>query len=290
MNFFDYFALPFGIVLKYISQFLSFGNYGITIIFFTLFVKILLFPLTLKQQLSTIKTQALQPELDALKRAYGNDNQALMQEQQKLYAKYNVNPLSGCLPTLVMFPVILIVYSIVRSPLTYIAGLSSDAITRLAEIAKIDAKSVDMQLTLNSTFLKDPSLITEEVRTIMDGKDFVNMQFLGLDLGTRPWDVFTNFSWSILPLLLIPILTLATQYLLQWYSSPNRGKKKNKNADPASRGMNLMLKLMPLLTFGIAFSFPAGLGFYWVISNLFSLLQTFLINTFFVKKNEKEVI
>ncbi len=284
----DFFAQPFGILLKYISDFLAFGNYGLTIIFFTIFVKILLFPLTLKQQLSTIRTQSIQPELDALNQAYANDRQTLMQEQQKLYQKYNVNPMAGCLPTLIMFPVIIIVYNIIRSPLTYIAGLSSEVVTRLSEIMDSTAKTVD-QLKVNSYFLNNPEAITEEVKTLIGDHSFVNMKFLGLDLGTAPFSCFTEKSWALAPLLIIPLLVLATQYIVQWYSSPTRGKKKNKNSDPTSRTMNLMLKLMPLLTFGIAISTPAGLGFYWTVSNLLTLLQTFLINTFFIKRNEKEV-
>ena len=285
----NFLAQPFGILLKFISDNLAFGNYGLTIIFFTIFVKILLFPLTLKQQLSTIKTQALQPELDALKRTYGDDNQALMQEQQKLYAKYNVNPMSGCLPTLIMFPVIIVVYQIIRSPLSYIAGLETDAIQKLADIMEGAAvKTVD-QLKVNSYFLNNPEAITEEVREIIGDASFVNMKFLKIfDLGVAPLSCFTEKSWALAPLLLIPILVLATQYFIQWYSSPTRGKKKDKS-DPSQRGMNLMLKLMPLLTFFIAFTTPSGLGFYWTVSNLLSLLQTFLINTFFIKKNEKEV-
>lgn len=288
----DFFAQPFGIILNYIYKFLAFGNYGLTIIIFTVFVKLLLLPLTLKQQLSTIKTQALQPELDALKRSYGNDNQALMQEQQKLYAKYNVNPMSGCLPTLIMFPVIILVYTIIRSPLQYIAGLSKNVILQLqAVMTGVGFSSVTTadQLAINSYFLSDPAK-RAQVSSLVGDHSFVNMSFLGLDLGKAPLEVFTNFSWSILPLVIIPILTLATQYLLQWYSSPTRGKKKQKGGDPTSRSMNLMMKLMPLLTFGIAFTTPSGLGFYWTVSNLLSLLQTFLINTFLLKRNEKKEV
>lgn len=288
----DFFAQPFGIILNYIYRFLAFGNYGLTIIIFTVFVKLLLLPLTLKQQLSTIKTQALQPELDALKRSYGNDNQALMQEQQKLYAKYNVNPMSGCLPTLIMFPVIILVYTIIRSPLQYIGGLSKNVILQLqAVMTGVGFSSVTTadQLAINSYFLSDPAK-RAQVSSLVGDHSFVNMSFLGLDLGKAPLEVFTNFSWSILPLVIIPILTLATQYLLQWYSSPTRGKKKQKGGDPTSRSMNLMMKLMPLLTFGIAFTTPSGLGFYWTVSNLLSLLQTFLINTFLLKRNEKKEV
>ena len=288
----DFFAQPFGIILNYIYKFLAFGNYGLTIIIFTVFVKLLLLPLTLKQQLSTIKTQALQPELDALKRSYGNDNQALMQEQQKLYAKYNVNTMSGCLPTLIMFPVIILVYTIIRSPLQYIGGLSKNVILQLqAVMTGVGFSSVTTadQLAINSYFLSDPAK-RAQVSSLVGDHSFVNMSFLGLDLGKAPLEVFTNFSWSILPLVIIPILTLATQYLLQWYSSPTRGKKKQKGGDPTSRSMNLMMKLMPLLTFGIAFTTPSGLGFYWTVSNLLSLLQTFLINTFLLKRNEKKEV
>ncbi|MBO7503509.1 MAG: membrane protein insertase YidC [Clostridia bacterium] len=275
--------------MNYISTYLAFGNYGLAIIYFTIFVKILLLPLTLKQQLSTLRTQALQPELDALKKACGNDNQLYMQEQQKIYTKYNVNPMSGCLPTLIMFPVIIVVYNIIRAPLTYIAGLGTEAVNKLAAImqpAPIEQiKNVD-QLKVNSYFLNNPSAVTEEVTSIMNGSSFVNMKFLKIfDLGAVPFSCFTEKSWALAPLLLIPLVTLATQYLLQWVSSPNRNKK-DKSADPTGRSMRMFMLFMPLLTFGIAMSAPAGLGFYWAVSNLLSLLQTILINKFFLKKKE----
>ena len=114
------------------------------------------------------------------------------------------------------------------------------------------------------------------------------MNFLGLDLGIVPTKAFS--SWSYVPLLLIPVLVLVSQYVVQWFSSPTRGQKKDKGQkDPTQRGMGLMMKLMPIMTFVIALITPAALGFYWLVSNLLTLLQTYLINTFFIKKNEKEV-
>ena len=290
-SFFNLLAEPFGIILRFIYKYLAFDNYGLAIIIFTLFVKILLFPRTLKQQLSTIKTQKLQPELDALKRAYGNDNQALMQEQQKLYAKYNVNPMAGCLPTLLMFPVIIVVYQIIRQPLSYIAGIGSTAFESLKAYAKtLSEKVATDELGINSFFCNNPAYQAGAAE-FMGDSHFVNMRFLGLDLGITPTACFTQKSWALVPLLLIPIVLLISQYIVQWYSSPTRGKKKEKGAsDPTQRGMGLMMKLMPLMTFGIALFTPSALGFYWFVSNLFSLLQTFLINTFFIKKNEKEVL
>ncbi|MBP1587885.1 MAG: membrane protein insertase YidC [Clostridia bacterium] len=286
---FDFLAQPFGVILNFIHTHMAFENYGLTIIFFTIFVKILLLPLTLKQQISTARTQALQPELEALKRSCGDDNQLLMQEQQKLYAKYNVNPMSGCLPTLIMFPVIIVVYNIIRSPLTYIAGLASDSVKNLAAIMQgvaVDAvKNVD-QLKINSFFLNDAAKITSDVTDIMGGRSFVDMKFLGIfDLGIAPYTCFTEKSWALAPLLIIPVVTLVSQYLIQWVSTPG-GRKKGKAQDPSARSMKLMMMLMPLFTFFIAMSTPAGLGFYWAVSNILTLLQTFLINKFFMNKKE----
>ena len=118
-------AQPFGVVMKFLYEYLAFGNYGVAIILFTLFVRVLLFPLTLKQQKSMVLTQSLQPELEALKRSCGDDREMLMQEQQKLYTKYNINPMSGCLPMLIQLPILFALYYVVRQPIIYIMGVAS---------------------------------------------------------------------------------------------------------------------------------------------------------------------
>lgn len=284
---FNFIMQPFGVAMKFIYEQLAFQNYGLAIIFFTLFVKILLFPLNLKQQKSTLRTQALQPELEALKRVCGDDQQLLMQEQQKLYTKYGVNPMSGCLPTLIQFPIIIGVYNIVIKPLTYLAEVTD--IAKLIELSGITTKNT-AELFVNSHFLAHPELITSEVKAVMGDGNFINMTFLKIfDLGIRPTACFNNgIVWKYVPLLLIPIITLLSQYVMQWMSNPNKGKKNKgkKEVDPTTRSMNSMLKIMPLMTFVIALTTPAGLGFYWVVSNLLTLLQTYLINKFFIDKKE----
>ena len=283
----DFIAEPFGVIMSFLYEYLAFENYGVAIILFTLFVRILLFPLTLKQQKSMLKTQALQPELEALRRSCGNDSQLLMQEQQKLYAKYDVNPMSGCLPMLIQLPILLAIYNIIRGPLVHIAGLSSEVIAKLGELAGYAENAANYQIEINSKFLSDATLVQQAVEggIIESGDVFVNMTFLKIfNLGVSPWTCISNQDWSLLPLILIPILTLATQYLMQRITQPR--KKDKKNEDPSMKSMNLMLKLMPLMTFYFAFITPAGLGFYWAIGNILSLLQTVLINKVFIKKKE----
>lgn len=93
--------------MKLIYDTIAFQSYGLTLIYFTIFVRILLFPLNLKQQKSLLRNQELQPEIEELRRLYKNDKEKLNEEQMKLYQKYNINPMAGCLPTLIQFPLII---------------------------------------------------------------------------------------------------------------------------------------------------------------------------------------
>lgn len=116
----DFLAKPFGVLMNFIYNYLAFDNYGLALILFTFITKLLLFPLTYNQQKSMEKQQELAPKLEELKKSYPNDPQKLQEEQQKLYSKYNVNPLSGCLPMLLQFPLIMALYRIIREPALYI--------------------------------------------------------------------------------------------------------------------------------------------------------------------------
>ncbi len=108
--------------MKYIYEYLSFHSYGVAIILFTLFARILLFPLNLSQQRNIDKQQALMPEIEALKKKYGNDQKKLQEEQQNLYMRYNINPMMGCLPLLLQFPILMALYNIVRQAEVYIGS------------------------------------------------------------------------------------------------------------------------------------------------------------------------
>ncbi len=116
----NFIAKPFGILIKYIYEYLAFDSYGLAIILFTLFARILLFPLNLSQQRSLDRQQALMPEIEALKKRYGNDQKKFNEEQQNLYMKYNINPMMGCLPMLLQFPILMALYDIIRHAETYI--------------------------------------------------------------------------------------------------------------------------------------------------------------------------
>ena len=124
----SYIMMGLGWVLKLMYMICS--NYGVALILFTIIVKAILFPLTLKQQKSMMKTQKLQPLLNELQQKYGNDKEKLNQETMKLYQKYKINPMSGCLPLLIQLPILLALYWVVRQPMVYIMGFGGDEVWR----------------------------------------------------------------------------------------------------------------------------------------------------------------
>ena len=109
------------------------GNYGFAIIVFTVFIKLLLFPLDLKQRRSMAKTQKIQPLMMEIQKKYANDKDKLNQETMKLYQKYGINPMGGCLPLLIQFPIIIALYWVVRKPIVYMMGVGFDDTWRIAE-------------------------------------------------------------------------------------------------------------------------------------------------------------
>jgi len=287
---FDFLAKPFGVLMEFIYNTLAFENYGVAIIIFTIIIKILLMPLQIKQQRSMLKTQEIQPELQELQRTYANDRNKLAEEQQKLYAKHNISMTAGCLPMLIQFPLIMALYQIIRKPLTFISGLSTDAISKIAEKLEVTAANgmID-ELTLNDKLVNPETY--EKVSNLISQKDIINMDFFGfLDLGKNPsWNpaVIKEDLALYLPLLLIPFLSLASAILLQKMSMARTNQNKKK--DDKKEGMNMangMMKVMPLLSFVIAFSVPAGLGLYWTISNVLSIGQMALINRILAKQKE----
>ena len=183
---FDFIAKPFGVLMEFIYNTLAFENYGIAIIIFTIIIKILLMPLQIKQQRSMLKTQEIQPELQELQRTYANDRNKLAEEQQKLYAKHNISMTAGCLPMLIQFPLIMALYEIIRGPLTYISGLSKDAIAEIAKILEVpSAKGIINELT-----------VIDKLMAIEDSKwdEFIKAEEVKENKSDYKIDILTKFK------------------------------------------------------------------------------------------------
>ncbi|WP_236932730.1 YidC/Oxa1 family membrane protein insertase [Geosporobacter ferrireducens] len=112
-------AKPLGMLLNFLYGLI--GNYGISIIFFTIIVKLLLLPLTFQQLKQTKMMADMQPKLKELQNKYKNDKETLNVKTMELYKEYKVNPLGGCLPLLIQMPIIFGLFAVLREPIKHIA-------------------------------------------------------------------------------------------------------------------------------------------------------------------------
>lgn len=281
----------FGWIMQKIYEFCSFGNYGVAIIIFTLLTKLLLMPLTIKQQKSMRKTQEMQKELAEIQRLFKGDQNRIAEETQKLYSKYGVSPMSGCLPMLIQFPLIMVLYQVVREPITYILGKSPALIEGAASVLGIETeKNFYLQLDIMNKLTDNPSLV-EGIEGFA-ASDIINFNFLGINLGKIPTIDFGTIGENpgiYLPLLLIPILAAATTYLQTMIMNKLNGNKQsgeaNDQAQMMTKGMSFM---MPIMILVMAFSVPASLGLYWIIGNIFQIGQQYLMHFIFNKKDPEK--
>ena len=271
-NMFDIICIPLGWLLKIIYQFVQ--NYGVAIVLFTLITKFLLFPLTLKQQKTMAQTQLLQPKLNALQKQYGDNREKFSEETMKLYKKYNVSPFSGCLPMLIQLPIILALYYVIREPLTYIWGQSAEVVSQLIAEYGITAQKGSEEIALTAKLAEL-------------GKDIaINYKFLGLDLSIQPDFKKPDLLW------VIPALAgLSTWISSKLMQLGNNKKEETANKRPPKPGekdpnatSNTMMNIMPFMTVWFAFMLPAGVGLYWIASNIFQMGQQFALNKFYVPK------
>lgn len=288
----DFISIPLGGFLHFIYNNLAFLNYGLAIVVFTFFIRMVLLPLTVKQYTSMARMQEIQPLIQDLQKKYKNDKEKLNQELMKVYQDNKVNPAGGCLPLLIQMPVLFSLYYVISSPLKYMKGIKPEVIDKLFEIIK----STDTTFAIAN--LKDISVINfftkypeklADVSNLLKNSDILNMNFLGLNLGLvptwRPDQLFGNvLSVQYLFLLLVPALVYITTYASIKYSTSTQKTDGNEMAASMNKSMSLM---MPIMTTMFAFSVPAGLGFYWIVNNLFQILQQLYMNKYVIKKKEE---
>lgn len=296
----------------------SFGiqNIGLCIIIFTFLVRLLMIPLTIKQQKFTKISQAMQPEINKIQKKYRNKkDQASMQKQQEeiqaVYDKYGTSPTGGCMQLVVQFPIFLALYQVIRKIPAYIPQVKAEYLTivnsisgqsgSISTINKI-AETLNLQKGYVNTLAKDAtsdqiidvlSYFREETwealaKAFPQSSDvissvsekIINMNdfMLGINVSQTP-----GFHISVY--LLIPIMAGIFQYLsFKTMQQPDMG-------DNPAAGMNKsMAIMMPLMSMYFCIVMPAGLGIYWVSSAMFQCVQQVIINKYMAKADMEKMI
>ena len=134
MGLFDFITVPLGQFLYFVYNTVAFKNYGVSVIIFTIIIKLVLLPLTVKQYRSTSKMQEIQPLIQDIQRRYKNDKEKMNQELMKVYQEHKYNPASGCLPMLIQLPVIFSLYWVINQPLKFLLRKSAEQIAALGNM------------------------------------------------------------------------------------------------------------------------------------------------------------
>ena len=270
-----------------------FNSYGLALILFAVVVKLILFPVTLKQKKSMIQTTMLSSKMQQLQKQFGKDRERYNLELQKLYEREHINPMGGCLWSLVPIILLMALYSIIRHPLVYFMGMSAEQIQALAtqlnwtEVAVSNGWVAEAVMERAEGLFQDGaynqlyllSLVTKENLASLqsavgaEGLFVLNFRFLGIDLSRIPtWRFWTDGLDSI-GLFILPIVSVVVSFLSMKVSMATNQMNKqsdNKQMDSTNR---MMLWMMPLMSLWIGFSVPAGLSIYWITQYFVTMIQ-----------------
>ncbi len=316
-------------IYLFFSNVVGIESVALTIVVFTIFIYLCLLPLTYKQQQFSVLTRKMQPEINAVQAKYkGKKDQASMQAQQEetqmIYDKYGVSPTGSCIQMAIQMPILFALYRVFYNVPGYIGSVKSvftdlvngivgvdgyaDKMNAIYEEANLRAVKVDFTVTdpvqmknyiidviyklsdngwdsLKSSFSSLSDVISSTQTELLK----INYLF-GLNISDTPWNQmkasFFDHHWGLLFVaLLIPLLSLASQYLTI-LQMPTNGAG-NDQMTQQMRTMNLM---MPLMSFFITFTVPAGLGLYWLTGGFIRAGQQFLLNRHFDKIDLDDII
>ena len=251
---FDFINKPLGYVLRFFADICG-GNFAAAVLIFTVFINLILIPLSIKSQKSTVQQTRIKPKLDELKKLCGDDKQKYNMEMQKLYQEEGVSMSGGCLPMIIRLLLMMSIYSLINRPLTYLMGVSDKAINAAEKL--IGGKNITELKIIDA--VAHGKIESPEIAEKLDTIDF---SLFGLDLTQTPkfgFDFANDFQW----IWLIPIGAFLAQILTSLISMAIQ--KKNNPEAPSMAGMMLT---MPLISLFIGFGLPGGVGFYWICSSL----------------------
>ena len=273
--------------------------YALSLVVFTILVKLVLFPLSYKGKKSMMRMTALQGRMKQLEIQYANNRVKYQEEVQKLYQKENVSPMGGCLWSLLPLPILMGLYYIIRRPMLYMMSIPNDAIQKAIEAVQNAGFTFSGNVAYHelqlSGMLNNADVLTTVQNAIPEYADklhYINFDLFGIDLGQVPQLMFwKNFStlgvWCAVGLFLIPLVVTVLNF---WYTrfsmktnqsltapADETKKKKKKNQDErkssTERSNQMMMWMMPLMYLWFGYSMPAGMCVYMAVNALCTVGQ-----------------
>ena len=287
---FEFFANIFGYLLQFLYTLVN--NYGLAIILFTLIIKLLLLPLSIKQQKTMKKSSELQEKVKVMQFKYKNDPEKLNKEMMNLYKTENLRPFSGCLTSIIQMLLLISIYYLVRSPLTFMEKIPQENINTYIQQLKDEGKVIsnvypEIDLIRETELLKEKNPEDQFIE-----KTNIKMNFLGLDLSKIPQQNMTDYTVYIIPVLYILSSFISIRITTAKQQKDKEDKKlknidgntgkeikeENNEMDAVMQTNKMMSWFVPIMSISIAFIAPLGLALYWLISNILMIAERLIID------------
>ena len=292
---FNFFANIFGYILEWI--YLLVKNYGLAIIIFSVLVKIVMLPISIRQQKTMKKNEKIQKELKILQIKHKGNPERLNQETMELYKRENVNPFGGCFTIIIQFILLISMFYLVKSPLTYMQKIDNNVIEN--EIVEI--KKVNGEESISKGYPEMSVIKYLKQNNDTENQMYINMDFLGLDLSKVPQENFGDWKVFVIPVLYVisSILSIKLTTNMTNKKKEEKEKKEEKallteenkaemDQEEMAAQMNKSMSLMmPNLSVSVSLIAPLGLALYWLINNIIMMIERLMLNKLFSKEEEE---
>ena len=300
-------ASLFGYVLNFLYNLVQ--NYGIAIILFTVLLKIVMLPISIKQQRTIKKSQEVQKEVDKAQLKYKNNPEMLSKEVMAIYKREKVSPFSGCLSGILQLVIFISVFYLVSRPLTYMKKVDPAVISKYEQEISASGQSSSYQ-----------EIKVIELKSGEDQNVALNMNFLGFDLSKVPMQNWKDWKVFIIPFFYV-LLTFVNIRMTSKDMKKDKkikeieaGKEKDKEKeldktdndldkkvennnketpeeqlDSMKQMTNNMNYMMPIMSISISLIAPLGLSLYWLISNILQLGEKIVIDKVMNNKKQEEI-
>ena len=291
---FQFFANMFGYLLQWMYNLVN--NYGLAIILFTVTIKIILIPLSIKQQKTMKKSAELQEKMKVIQFKYKNDQEKMNQEIMSLYKTEKMSPFSGCLTAIIQMLLLLSIFYLVRSPITFMQKLPQENVNNYINQLKEGEKAVsnvypEIDLIREYNYLKEINPEDENVDKLN-----LQMNFLGLDLSKIPQQNMGDYTVYIIPVLYILSSFVSIRLTTTRQAKMNNKKSENieidgttgeelktvedekSEVDTVMQTNKMMSWMMPIMSISIAFVAPLGLALYWLINNILMIIERLVLD------------
>ena len=291
---FQFFANMFGYLLQWMYNLVN--NYGLAIILFTVTIKIILIPLSIKQQKTMKKSAELQEKMKVIQFKYKNDQEKMNQEIMSLYKTEKMSPFSGCLTAIIQMLLLLSIFYLVRSPITFMQKLPQENVNNYINQLKEGEKAVsnvypEIDLIREYNYLKEINPEDENVDKLN-----LQMNFLGLDLSKIPQQNMGDYTVYIIPVLYILSSFISIRLTTTRQAKMNDKKSENveidgttgeelkpmedekSEVDTVMQTNKMMSWMMPIMSISIAFVAPLGLALYWLINNILMIIERLVLD------------